>query len=70
MEKDIEKKHWEGIEKETGMTKEQFQKNLNIDEELMEFMDELDEWISASRRLHTKYNFDPMLFLLWRLSKK
>ncbi len=70
VEKDIENKHWEGIEKESGLTKEQFQKMLTTQEEIKEFMEELEEWVSASRRIQTKFNFDPSLFLLWRMSKK
>ena len=66
---DIENKHWEGIEKARGLTKEQFQKMLDIDEEMEEFMNDLDEWMRSSRKINTKYNFDPMLFLLWRISK-
>ncbi len=67
---DIEDKHWEGIEKTSGLTKEEFQKKVTIEEEITEFMDELEEWVSASKRIQTKFNFDPSLFLLWRLNKK
>ncbi len=70
MEKDIEQKHWEGMKETSGLTKEQFQKMLTMDEEIMEFMEELEEWIASSRRLPSKFNFDPTLFLLWRLNKK
>ena len=66
----IENKHWDGIEKTTGLTKEQFQKMLTIEEEIREFMEELEEWMSASKRIPSKLNFDPMLFSIWRLMKK
>lgn len=70
MDKDIEQKHWEGMEEASGLTKEQFQKMLTIEEEIQEFMEELEEWMSASRRIQTKLNFDPYLFLMWRMAKK
>lgn len=67
---DIEKKHWEGIEKTTGLTKEEFQRKASIEEEVREFLGDLDEWLSASKRVMSQLNFDPHLFLLWRMSKK
>ena len=66
----IENKHWEGMEETTGLTKEQFQRELTLEEEITEFLNEVEEWMLTSRRIRSNINFDPHLFLQWRISKK
>ena len=70
MKSEIEDKHWEGIEEITGMTKEQFHKVLNKEDEIRQFMEEIEECILISRRIQSNINFDPYLFMMWRMVKK
>lgn len=70
MDNKIEEKHWEGIKETTGMTKEQFQKLLTLEEEIRQFLTEMEECITASRRVQSNLNFDPYLFMLWRMAKR
>ena len=67
MKSEIEDKHWEGIEETTGMTKEQFQKVLNKEEEIKKFMEEIEEYMIASKRVMSNLNFDIHLFMMWRI---
>ncbi len=70
MKSKIEDKHWKGIEETTGRTKEQFQKLLTLEEEIKQFLGEMEECVVASRRVQSRLNFDPYLFMLWRMMKK
>lgn len=70
VEKDIEDKHWEGVKDTTGMTKEQFEVLIGLEEEIEEFLGDLDNYMTASSKVRSRFNFDPTLFLLWRMSKK
>ena len=38
--------------------------------EIIKFMTELEQWMETSKKLRFKYNFDPMLFAIWRLGNK
>ena len=43
---------------------------INLENEIIEFMDDLDAMFRTSRRVpNLKYKFEPELFLLWRSMK-
>jgi len=68
--KTLEEKHWEGIKETTGVTKEEFQKVVTAEEEIKEFLDELQGYMNISRHVASNLNFDPALFMLWKINKE
>lgn len=43
----------------------------DLEEEILQFIDELKGWLRTARRVNqSNLNFDPFLFMLWKIMKK
>ena len=74
--KDIVEESWKAINNVTKLTKEDYELQLEANQkeeaEIKQFFSDIDRWIRTAQNINDDKNieFDPNLFMLWRMMKK